>query len=334
MAKLNVALLGLGRAGQFHLQSLRASARTRLTHVIDVDRALASAVAGSWECEGATSPDAALSDARVDAVIVATPTHTHCELVQASLRAGKAVLSEKPLGVELAEIDSCYELATERGLPLFLGFNRRFDPSFAELIRGVHAGAVGAIQILRTTSRDSPAPSTEYLRTSRGIFHDMIVHDFDLIRHIARENPIEVFATGSSFIPEVGALGDLDTVLVTCRFPSGALASIDASRKSVYGYDQRLEVFGQLGMLQAENRAPTSTVRSGPEERSQPAIEYSFPTRYREAYLAELEAFIDCALEGAPAPLTHDDARWSFVLADAAERSRREGRPVDVKAPA
>ncbi len=334
MAKLNIALVGLGRAGRFHLQSLGTSARARLTHVVDVDGARAAEVAAEWECEGATTPQAAFADPRVDAVIVASPTQTHRQLVQAALRAGKAVLAEKPLGVDLAEIDACYGLAAERELPLFLAFNRRFDPSFAELIRGVHAGAVGPVQLLRTTSRDSPLPSVEYIRTSGGIFHDCIVHDLDLIRHIARENPVEVFAFGSSFIPEIRALGDLDTVLVLCRFASGALASIDISRQSAYGYDQRVEVFGPKGMLRAENRAPTSTELSTALDTRHPPIEYSFPTRYREAYLAELEAFLDCALDGSPVPVTHDDVCWSFTLAEAAERSCREARPVEVKEPA
>jgi myo-inositol 2-dehydrogenase/D-chiro-inositol 1-dehydrogenase len=333
MAKLNVALLGLGRAGRFHLQSLRASARARLIHVVDLDIALADEVASDLDCEAATTPAAALADSRVDAVIVATPTQTHRDLVQAALRAGKAVLAEKPLGVDLAEIDACYSLAAERDRPLFLGFNRRFDPSFAELIRGAHSGAVGTVQILRTTSRDSPLPSVDYIRTSGGIFHDCIVHDLDLVRHIAREEPVEVFAFGSSFIPAIRGLGDLDTVLVACRFASGALASIDISRKSAYGYDQRVEVFGSKGMLQAENRAATSTVLSEPDGTRHPPIEHSFPTRYREAYLAELEAFIDCALQGSPLPVTHDDVRWNYVLADAAERSCREARPVEVKPP-
>ena len=333
MTKLNLALFGLGRAGSFHLQSLRTSSRARLLHAVDVDGERAGAVAADMECEAATSVGPALDDPRVDAVIVATPTQTHHDLVQAALRAGKAVLAEKPLGVDLKEIDSCYGLAAERRLPLFLGFNRRFDPSFAELIRGVHGGAVGPVQILRTTSRDSPLPSSDYIETSGGIFHDCIVHDLDMVRHIARENPVEVFAFGSSFIPEIGALHDLDTVLVACRFASGALASIDISRQAVYGYDQRIEVFGPRGMLQAENRAPTSTLLSAAAGTLHPAIEHSFPTRYREAYLAELEAFLDCALLGSPVPVTHEDVRWSFVLADAAERSHREGRPIAVEPP-
>jgi myo-inositol 2-dehydrogenase/D-chiro-inositol 1-dehydrogenase len=333
MAKLAVALLGLGRAGRFHLQSLRGSGRARLVHVVDVDAARADEIAADHDCRGSTTPDAALADPQVDAVIVATPTWTHRELVLAALGAGKAVLAEKPLGVDLAEIDACYHLAAKRGLALFLGFNRRFDPSFRALARGVHEGRVGRVQILRTTSRDSPLPSTEYIRTSGGIFHDCIVHDLDLVRHIAREDPALVFSFGSAFKPEIRELDDLDTVLVSLRFASGAVASIDISRDSADGYDQRVEVFGDQGMLQAENRSGTSTVFSGREDRRQPPIEYSFPTRYREAYAAELDAFVDCALDGAPVPVTHADVRWSFVLAEAAERSWRESRPIEVKPP-
>jgi myo-inositol 2-dehydrogenase/D-chiro-inositol 1-dehydrogenase len=331
--KIGLALFGLGRAGRFHLESLRATSRARLLHVADVDPARAAEVAAEWECMSATSPTTALADPEVDAVIVATPTETHRALVEASLTADKAVLAEKPLGIDLAEIDACYRLASERGKPLFLAFNRRFDPSFAELARRVHAGDVGPLQILRTTSRDSPLPSVEYIRTSGGIFHDCIVHDLDMIRFIARENPVEVFAMGSSFIPEIGAIPDLDTVLVTLRLESGALASIDISRQAVYGYDQRVEVFGPKGMLQSENRAPTSTVLSTADATQHPPIEYSFPTRYREAYRAELETFLECVEDGRDVPVSHDDVRWNFVLAEAAERSHRERRPIPIEPP-
>lgn len=332
MSKLNIAIIGLGRAGQFHLRSLRIASGLRLLHVADPQTKLAQDVARNYGCQWSRDAQKALEDPAVNAVIIATPTETHFPYIQSALNAGKAVFTEKPLGVNLQEIDQCYSLASTLGLPLFLGFMRRFDPTYANLARDVHNGAVGQLQIIRSTSRDSPLPSMDYIRTSHGIFQDCIVHDLDMIRFVAREDPVEVFAMGSNFIQEIKDLDDLDTVLVSLKFPSGLLANIDVSRKSVYGYDQRVEVFGDGGMMQAENRSLTSTVHSTAEGLRRAPIDHSFPTRYREAYLKELELFRDCVVHENPVPITHEDARCNFILADAAERSYREGGPVQVGA--
>ena len=330
MNPLRIALFGLGRAGKFHLQSLRLASDLKLVYAVDVDERLARKVAAQHDCQWSTDRSAVLKDASIDAVIVATPTHTHYDYIIESLQAGKAVFTEKPLGIGMKEIDDCYQKAAEAELPLFLGFNRRFDPSFADLARRVREGEIGQIQILKTTSRDSPLPTIDYIKTSHGIFHDCIVHDLDLVRFISQQDPIEVFSYGSSFIPEIGAVGDIDTVLVSLKFPSGLLSSIDISRHAVYGYDQRLEAFGDRGMVQAENRSPLSTRVSGIEAVSSPPIEFSFPTRYREAYLRELEVFRDCLLENKPLPVTYEDARKNYILAVAAEKSFKIGKPVSI----
>ena len=196
----NVVLLGLGRAGKFHIQSIQAIPGLRLKCVVDVDEARAKRLAAELECAYATDVDAPLGQADVDAVIVASPTHEHFGQIQNALKAGKPVFTEKPLGSDLNEIDTCFDLAKRNDLPLFVGFNRRFDPSFASLAAGVQAGQVGVLQMLRVTSRDSPLPTMEYISTSHGIFHDCIVHDFDMLRFITSRNPVEIFAVGSSFV--------------------------------------------------------------------------------------------------------------------------------------
>lgn len=328
MKSLRIALFGLGRAGRFHLQSLRMATGIRLLHVVDVDETVAREVGEVWGCDWSTDRQTALADPNVDAVIVATPTQTHHDYIMDSLAAGKAVFTEKPLGTGMAEIDACYGKAAELNLPLFLGFMRRFDPSFADLAQRVHAGEIGQLQLLRTTSRDCPLPTIEYIKTSNGIFHDCIVHDLDMIRFITREDPVEVFAYGSSFIKEIDAVGDIDTVLVSLRFPSGLLCSIDISRHAVYGYDQRIEAFGDGGMIQAENRQPLTTVISADEAVKRSPIEFSFPTRYRDAYLRELETFRDCVVGALPLPISHEDARKNCLLADAAERSFKTSQAV------
>ena len=328
--KKNVALLGLGRAGKFHIQSIQAIPALRLKCVVDVDEAKAKRLAGELECEYATDADGPLGQADVDAVIVASPTDEHFGQIQAALEAGKPVFTEKPLGRNLNEIDTCFSTAKRAGLPLFVGFNRRFDPSFASLAAGVQSGYVGVLQMLRVTSRDSPLPTMEYISTSHGIFHDCIVHDFDMLRFITGRDPVEIFTVGSSFVEGIGKLNDLDNVLVTLKYDDGMIASIDVNRFSVYGYDQRIEVFGSEGMLQAENRTPLSTVLSNKEGLHRPTIEHSFPSRYREAYRRELEAFLGCINGGKPAPVKHEEVRMSFILSELGERSHHENKPLRV----
>ena len=327
---LKIALLGLGRAGKFHIQSIQSIPGISLRCVVDVDESLARRLAKELECDYSTDADGPLGQADVDAVIVASPTHEHYGQISAALKAGKAVFTEKPLGSSLEEIDSCFGLAKRSELPLFVGFNRRFDPSFSSLARGVKEGQVGVLQMLRVTSRDSPLPTMDYIKTSHGIFHDCIVHDFDMLRFITGVDPVEIYSVGSSFVEGISALGDLDNVLVALKYDGGMIASIDVNRFSSYGYDQRIEVFGSKGMLQAENRSPVSTVLSSGDGLLRPTIEHSFPTRYREAYRQELVAFGDCLREGAPVPVTHEDVRMSFILSELGEQSHREARPLRV----
>jgi myo-inositol 2-dehydrogenase/D-chiro-inositol 1-dehydrogenase len=325
---VRISLLGLGRAGGFHLASIRALPGVALSSVYDTDSERAERVAFEHGCRAAASAEEATGAADVDAVVVATPTATHFGYVEAALAAGKPVLSEKPLGTSLEQIDRCFGLAESGGAALLVAFQRRFDPSFAGVVQAVRAGEVGALQFIRSVSRDNPVPSVDYLRTSRGIFHDCVVHDFDLVCHVAGAFPDEVFAYGSNLVPEIRELGDVDNVVVALRFPNGLLASIDVSRQGPHGYDQRLEVLGTSGMVQAENRPRTTVVVSGREGSLRPPIDYSFPTRYFEAYRAEFACFLECVRGAAEVPITHADVRSNHRLAEAAERSVREGRPI------
>ncbi len=328
--KLNVALIGLGRAGQFHLQSLRMISGLHLVAVADVDESRAAHTALEERCRSTTEWMDVIHSEDVDGVIIASPTHCHFEQITAALDNGKAVFTEKPLGTSLEQIDACFSMAADKHLPLFVGFNRRFDPTFASLAGNCQEGVAGRLQCIRVTSRDSPLPTMDYIRHSHGIFHDCIVHDFDMLRYITRRDPVEIYATGSSFVEEIGAMGDFDNVMVTLRYPDGLLASIDVNRFASYGYDQRIEVFGDKGMIQAENRTPSSTVIADREGFTRPAIEYSFPTRYREAYRLELEAFLKCMKEKSAPPVTHHDVRMSFVLCELGETACRENRPIRV----
>ena len=230
MDHFRLALVGLGRAGQFHLQSIRQLAELELGYVIDADQGLAAQTATAHGCPGSNDFSLALSDPTLHGVIIATPTGAHYSQILQALEAGKAVFTEKPLGETLKQIRECYALAEKVERPLMVGFNRRFDPTFSSLAAQVVAGSIGRPMLVRITSRDSPLPTLEYLKTSHGIFHDCIVHDLDMLRFITREDPVEVYAVGSNFVPEIQAINDLDNVLVTLKYKSGLLATIDVNR--------------------------------------------------------------------------------------------------------
>jgi len=332
---LNFALFGLGRAGQFHLKNLASHSRTRLLYVADVDKERAEAVADKFKCKALTDPEEALKDPNVQAVIIATPTHTHYDLLIRSINAGKAIFTEKPLSVNLHEIDIVYNLAKEKKLPLLCAFNRRFDRSWYKVKEAVRRGDIGTPQIIRSTARDNPPPSAEYLSTSHGFFHDSGVHDIDVIRWVLGEEPTEVFSYAEANIPYIKELGDVDTVLMVFKFKSGAMGTIDMSRKSVYGYDQRLEVFGTKGMVQVHNPLTTTATYSSENGILSDNIQFSFPQRFAEAYFRELESFVHVVLDKAdPDPLvwpTHTDVRNVHIIADAARDAANKGQSVPIK---
>ena len=325
---VRIGLLGLGRAGRFHLQSLRLMEDAQITRVYDIDQARAETTAQKHDCD--TSVNAGeLIDSDVDAVIVATPTDLHTDLVQQCITAGKPVLTEKPLGRHLSDIDTCFSAASEKGVPLFVAFQRRFDPAFASLIQSVHNRELGQLQFVRSVSRDNPVPSPDYIRISGGIFHDCMVHDLDMVCHIVGEVPTHLSSFGSSFIPEIGKLNDMDSVVASLLFPGGVTATIDINRKSVYGYDQRIEAFGDAGMLQADNYHNTSVTHAGLTGFTKPPVDYSFPTRYRDAYLLELQCFVRCVRGEQEVPITHNDVRVNHLLASGLEIAAREKRVVE-----
>jgi len=328
--RLGVALFGLGRAGQFHLSNLARHPRAQLLYVVDIDKARVEEVAATYKIIGLTSGEEALADARVDAVIVATPTPSHYQVIISAIAAGKAIFTEKPVGYTLQEIDEVFRQASRRGLPILCGFNRRFDRSWIKCSEAVQSGAIGSPQIIRSTARDSPVPTTAYLQTSHGFFHDSGVHDIDVVRWMLQEDPIEVYATTHCYLPHIKELGDVDTIIMLLKFKSGCMGTIDLSRKSVYGYDQRVEVFGEKGMVQVENKPATSCVISNAEGVIHDKVMYSFPQRFEEAYYLEFDHFISYVLDSVPPRITHTDCRNAFIIAEAAMKSAATGVPVTI----
>jgi myo-inositol 2-dehydrogenase/D-chiro-inositol 1-dehydrogenase len=328
---LNVALVGAGRMGTIHAASIARHPGARLVSIADRDGERASGLAERHGAEATTETEAAITSDAVDAVVVASSTDTHVELVELAASAGKAIFSEKPLALDSERGARCLEVVDARGALLQVGFNRRFDPSFRGVKAAIDEGRIGKVELVVLTSRDPELPPPGYIETSGGLFRDFAIHDFDTARWLLSEEPIEVVAFGSNLVdPSVGAAGDVDTAMTLLRTASGALCHINNSRRAVYGYDQRIEVHGSLGMAQAGDRTPASVVVTTGE-----AIHHSlphrwFPQRYAEAYEAEMAAFIEAATNGTPALVTGLDAVRAGRLADAAQESLEMGRPVAV----
>lgn len=329
---VKLAVLGAGRIGAVHARNAAAS---RSTDLVSISDPLAEAATRLAEETGAVVRDmeAVLADKAIDAVIVATPTDTHADLTERAARAGKAVFCEKPIDLNVERVRACLRIVKEIGAPLFVGFNRRFDPSFSALRDRLNAGEIGELEILTITSRDPSPPPLSYIAHSGGLFRDMTIHDFDMACWLLGEAPTEVYATASSLIdPAIGAAGDVDTAVAILKTKTGRVCQISNSRRAVYGYDQRIEVHGSNGLLLADNQHPTTVVRAGADGyRTDPAQEF-FLQRYAEAYRLELEAFIRCVSEGTPPEPGGADGLRALLLAEAAAKSARTGNAVTVGA--
>jgi myo-inositol 2-dehydrogenase/D-chiro-inositol 1-dehydrogenase len=305
--------------------------RAELARVVDPVEAAAREVGERFGAPWSTDVDAVLGDPAIDAVVVASPTPTHVDLLTAAVRAGKAVLCEKPIDLDLGRVDACRAAIGPLTDRVMLGFNRRFDPSFADIRARVAAGEIGTLEQLTIISRDPAPPPAGYVATSGGLFRDMTIHDLDMARFFLGE-VVEVTATAANLISEeIREAGDVDTAVVVLRGAGGALCSITNSRRAAFGYDQRLEAFGALGMLGAENQHPTS-VRFAGSDRTGAAPPYHafFLDRYTPAYRAEMDAFVTGVERGTPFSPGFADGRAALVLADAANESLRTGRVVQV----
>lgn len=325
-----VAVVGAGRIGQIHAANLARADGASLAGIADVDATAAGRLAARWSAPVRSLPDL-LADRSVHALVVASPTDTHADLIAACAGAGKAVFCEKPLDLDVSRARGCLEAAQRAGIALRLGFNRRYDPSFARLRREIAAGSIGSVATVAITSRDPSPPPVEYVRRSGGLFRDMMIHDFDMARWLLGEEPVEVYARGACFVdPAIGAAGDIDTASALLTTASGRMCQITNSRRCSFGYDQRIEVFGSQGMLRAGNVTATQVERAGAEGfTTEPALPF-FLERYAEAYRLEIEDFLR-ALAGEPVELaTATDGLRALQLADAAQRSHESGRPAAV----
>jgi myo-inositol 2-dehydrogenase / D-chiro-inositol 1-dehydrogenase len=322
-----IALLGAGRIGRIHAANAAAHPGLALAFVVDPVADAAQAVAAETGAAVATL-ESVLADPEVPGVIVASSTDTHLDYARRAIAAGKAVFCEKPIDQDLARARSA---ATDlAGSRLFLGFNRRFDPSFQALKAKLDSGAVGALETLQITSHDPAPPPIAYVRVSGGLFKDMAIHDFDMARWLLGEEPVSVFASGSCLVdPEIGEAGDIDTAKTLLRTASGRLCVISNSRRSGYGYDQRIEAFGARGMVRADN-VLESTVQTWSEAgAAADRFQNFFLDRYRDAYRLEMDHFAEI-LGGAAPSVGYEDGVAALALAEAAAESAKTGKAVNL----
>lgn len=327
---IEVALFGAGRIGKIHASNLVRQPGVRLKYVVDMHAPSAQALAQTYGAKVADVAQA-LGDPAVGAVVIASSTNTHADLIIAAANAGKAVFCEKPVDLTVERSRESADAVRRNGVVCMIGFQRRFDPTFAALKARIERGEIGDPEMLIITSRDPGAPPVDYIKSSGGIFKDMLIHDLDVFRWIMGDEAHTLHATGSCLTdPAVLAAGDIDSTAVTIRTKRGLLCQINTSRRAAYGYDQRFEILGSKGMLQAGNVRPTEVAAWLANGISTDVPEPFFLERYRQAYAAEMAHFIEALTKGTPVRTSIEDGVKALELAELATSSWRKGAVLDV----
>lgn len=324
---LNVALFGAGRIGKVHATSIKSDPRAQLVAVTDVVQEAAQALADEHEVN-ATSADKILADPGIDAILIASSTNTHADLIERGVASGKAVFCEKPIDLDLDRALKVRDSVAVSEKPVMMGFNRRFDPNFSSLKTAFDAGEIGKGELLAVTSYDPAPPPVDYIKVSGGLFRDMMIHDFDMCCWLFGL-PEKVTATGSCLVnPAIGEAGDVDMAVVILHYADGRIATIRNSRRAVYGYDQRLELLGSGGLLSVENQFENTVHKSTANGIHSAKPQLFFLERYMRAYQTEWSAFLDALHAGKAMPTTVQDGVNALALAEAANLSLEEGRTV------
>lgn len=330
---LRFGIIGTGRIGDMHARLVEMQPDASVAWCFDVAEESAARTAAAVGAKATTDLDALLGAEDVDAVLIASPTNTHVDMILRSAEAGKPILCEKPIDVDMARVEECREKLGAFDVPVQLGFNRRFDPSHAGVQKAVASGEIGELELLVITSRDpGPPPPRAILEACGGLFRDTTIHDMDMARFVLGEEPVEVFAMAANRVDPVFAeLNDVDTAMIVMRTASGALCHINNSRRTNYGYDQRVEAFGARGMVRSNNHRPSEVSRYGEGgTATRDGLLHFFIERYRAAYEAEIREFIERVTAGRPPNVTFEDGRRALVLSEAALKSYQTNRPVEV----
>jgi myo-inositol 2-dehydrogenase/D-chiro-inositol 1-dehydrogenase len=327
---IDVAIFGAGRIGKIHAGNLARQPGVRLACVVDPDAQAAQALAAEHGA-AVTNADAVFANGAIGVVVIASSTDTHADLIERAAATGKAIFCEKPVDLSLARARQCADAVKRAGVPCLIGFQRRYDPTFSAVRARIDAGEIGEPEMLVVTSRDPGTPPLDYLKRSGGIFKDMLIHDFDIFRWILADEAATVYATGSCLTdPNVASVNDIDASAVTIRTKRGRLAQINTIRRAAYGYDQRFEVIGSRGMLQAGNHKPTEVMAWTASSVSGDKPEHFFLERYRVAYAVEMAHFFESLAKKAPMRTGIEDGVRALELAEAATASWREQRIVSL----
>ena len=327
----NIALIGAGAIGKIHARNLAGHGRAKLTHVCDTNTAVASSVAAEYGAHAAISVEDVLGS-DVDGVIIASSTSTHGDVAKACISAGKPFLCEKPLASDLSTAQEIADSAGATGLTAGMAFNRRLHPQYAGIKEAVAAGEIGRVESILITSRTAAAPTLEFIKTSGGLFGEKGSHFYDLARWITGEHPVELFAMGAALVnPRFADISEVDTAMITMRFPSGALCQLDFSWRAAYGQDERLEVSGSLGMVQTQQSPVGPFLRFNPLGMTQDGPMPTWYERFEQTYALELDVFFRALESGQPGELpTLADGVAAQQVADGARQSVREGVPVTI----
>ena len=331
MEKVKIGIIGAGRIGRLHAKNITLEVENaEVLAIADIFENAARECAVELGIKNVYKDyNHILDDKEIDAVFICTSTDTHAKLIKEASDAKKNIFCEKPIAFDLNEINEALDSVNKNNVLLQIGFNRRFDPNFAKVREFVESGAIGTPHILKITSRDPLPPPIDYVKVSGGLFVDMTIHDFDMARYLMGSEIKEVFATGAVLVdPEIGKAGDIDTAIITLKFENGAIGVIDNSRKAIYGYDQRVEVFGSKGVTYAENKKPDEAILGDEKGFHSSLPLFFFLERYKESYIKEEKAFINSIIDGKTPPITGDDGKIAVVIAQAATKSLKEKRPI------
>ncbi len=333
MKQLNIGIIGAGRIGKVHMQSITYNVPTaKVLGITDVFKDGLQELADKYGIEKVYEDyKEMLADKDIDAVLVCSSTDTHADISIEAAKAGKHVFCEKPVDLTPEKVQAVIDAVAEAGVKLQVGFNRRFDHNFAHVRSLINEGKVGNLELIKITSRDPEPPPAEYAAVSGGMFLDMTIHDFDMARFLAGSDVTEVYANATCLVdPAIGEAGDVDTAIINLKFANGALGVIDNSRRAAYGYDQRIEVFGSLGAAMASNDTPTNVTVMNSDGVTTDKPLYFFLERYMQSFRDEMVQFVDAVLNDKPTPTTGNDGLNSILVALAAKKSVQEGRPVKI----
>jgi myo-inositol 2-dehydrogenase/D-chiro-inositol 1-dehydrogenase len=328
---LKVAVLGTGFIGSVHAKNVARHPATDLVAVCDVNPEAAGKLAASTGAKAVGDAVEIFKNKDVEAVFICTSTNTHVDYLKRSAQAGKAVYCEKPIGLDYQEAVDAVSAVRAAKVPVMLGFNRRFDPNHAALCEEVRRGEVGNLEIIQMTSRGPSLPAISYLATSGGQLRDQTVHFFDLLRWITSDEPEEVFALGAALVdPKVAEVGDVDTSVVTMRMISGALCQIDSSRRTGYGYDERIEVFGSKGMIESRRQRARGVSRYTGDKVIEDGLHAGWFERIEQSYYRALDSFAEAIAKGTPPSPSLEDGLEAQLIADKATESLKTGRSVRI----